>query len=218
MFVKSICKRWFSLIELLVVVAVIAILAGLLLPALSSSKVRAQTIKCQNNLSQISKLLASYTVSSGGLYPLACGSPTWGEPEGWMNLITEEQSSKQCYRCPTERTSHEFSYALNCHEILMKTGTRGSWRDAEFSKSLTGPSKIIIVEECNNSGFADTDSDMDNYSQNCASFAVGSGFSPLNHASCIPMLYVDGHSDAPKKFDTSSMTYFTDVMSAYYEL
>lgn len=218
MSVRRICKRWFSLIELLVVVAVIAILAGLLLPALNSSRVRAETIKCQNNLSQISKLLSSYTVSSNGFYAPASGSPTWGESEGWMNLITEDKSAKNCYRCPTERSRAEFSYALNCREIFMKTGTFGSWRDAEFSKSLTGPSKIIIVEESNNSGFADSDSDKDNYSQNCVSFTAGSGFSLLNHASCIPMLFVDGHSDAPKKFDTSSMTYFTEVMSAYYEL
>lgn len=206
-------KRWFSLIELLVVIAVIAILAGLLLPALSSSKTRAQTVKCQGNLSQINKLLASYTISNNGIYPLACGSPTWGESEGWMNLITEEAASKNCYRCPVERSSHEFSYALNCHEIFLKTGTRGSWRDSDFTKSLTGPSKIIIVMENDNQGFADTDADLDNYSQNCVLFSALS-----NHASSIPMLFVDGHVDAPKKFDTTTMTYFTDVMSDYYEL
>ncbi|OGV31667.1 MAG: hypothetical protein A2020_05770 [Lentisphaerae bacterium GWF2_45_14] len=215
---KQIYENRFSLIELLVVIAVISILAGLLLPALSSSKLRAQTIKCQGNLSQISKLLASYTVNSGGLYAPASGAPKWGEPEGWMNLITEDQSSKNSYRCPIEKGDAEFSYALNCHEIFMKTGTFGSWRDSDFSKSATGPSKIVIVEESNNSSFAKDDSDKDNYSQNCASFSVGSGFAALNHASCIPMLYVDGHADTPKKFDTSTMTYFTDIMSAYYEL
>ena len=211
------CKKWFSLIELLVVIAVIAILAGLLLPALSSSKTRAQTIKCQNNLSQISKLIAGYTVSNGGIYPYACDAPAWGDPTGWMNLITEEQSSKNCYKCPTERTETEFSYSLNCREIYMKTGSFGSWRDADFAKSLTGPSKIIIVEESNYSNFVQHDSDKDNYSQNSISFTADSSHYIPNHVNIIPMLYVDGHSDAPKKFDTNSMTYFTDVMSSYYE-
>lgn len=214
---KHMCKKWFSLIELLVVIAVIAILAGLLLPALSSSKNRAQTIKCQNNLSQISKLIAGYTVSNGGIYPYACDAPAWGDPTGWMNLITEEQSSKNCYKCPIERTNTEFSYSLNCREIYMKTGSFGSWRDADFSKSITGPSKIIIVEECNYP-FSPLDCDKDNYSQNCISFTGESGYFALNHVNCIPMLYVDGHSDAPKKFDTNSMTYFTDVMSTWYAL
>lgn len=43
----------FTLTELLVVIAVIAILAALLLPALASSKVSAQRIKCVSNLHQL---------------------------------------------------------------------------------------------------------------------------------------------------------------------
>jgi prepilin-type N-terminal cleavage/methylation domain-containing protein/prepilin-type processing-associated H-X9-DG protein len=108
----------FTLIELLLVITIIAILAGLLLPALSTARFHARNTACKNNLRQLGVALNLYT-SSHALYPVAYEGlpllPTVApiRPTYWWDLLALPGTSRVGYegldelpgvfRCPFQK-------------------------------------------------------------------------------------------------------------------
>ncbi|MCL4789607.1 MAG: type II secretion system GspH family protein [Verrucomicrobia bacterium] len=80
----------FTLLELLVVIAVIGILAALLLPALGRAKMRAQRVQCVSNLKQFAVALQLYAGDFGDHLPpnLDGQNIPLGQAwvEGWLGL------------------------------------------------------------------------------------------------------------------------------------
>lgn len=65
-----IAKTGFTLVELLVVVAIIAILAAILLPALSKAQLQARSMECVNNLRQLYLANTMFAAENDGHYAL----------------------------------------------------------------------------------------------------------------------------------------------------
>lgn len=70
----------FTLIELLIVIAIIAILASMLLPALSKAREKAKAISCLNNQKQIMLAHISYADIFGGYIQLRNFDGRWSIP------------------------------------------------------------------------------------------------------------------------------------------
>lgn len=73
--------RAFTLIEMLCVISIIAILAALLLPALSQGKTRAFRVQCLNNLREMGLAFHSFMHDHNGAFPMGVSTNSGGSLE-----------------------------------------------------------------------------------------------------------------------------------------
>jgi prepilin-type N-terminal cleavage/methylation domain-containing protein/prepilin-type processing-associated H-X9-DG protein len=91
----------FTLVELLVTMAIIAMLAALLVPAVGKVKDKARKTSCLNNLRQLGIAVAAYTANSSGHLPM-CQRVVddAADPEGFFNAL--EVSAPRVFVCPAD--------------------------------------------------------------------------------------------------------------------
>jgi prepilin-type N-terminal cleavage/methylation domain-containing protein/prepilin-type processing-associated H-X9-DG protein len=85
----------FTLIELIVVIAVVAILAASLLPAVAGARPRAQRLICSNNLKQVGLAFRTWAINHDGKMPMQVAYSMGGDSDdvGFRVLAATQKTS-----------------------------------------------------------------------------------------------------------------------------
>jgi len=118
----SLRKSGFTLVELLVVVAIIALLVSILLPTLGKAKEQAKIVSCMSNLRSLGLSFAFYINENNDRYPAGCG---WGgDPPTWDYTLQSYYENYELLLCSSDKLKRLWggrprSYAININVTWM---------------------------------------------------------------------------------------------------
>jgi prepilin-type N-terminal cleavage/methylation domain-containing protein len=128
--------RAFTLIELLVVISIIALLIGILLPALGSARESSKQTTCMSNVRQMSLATNAYLVDHRDATPHAASNNRnggavngpWGTSVGQALKSYLGGDPQQIYRCPSASDSPDDAWVFQGDDPLGGgPGTGNSW-------------------------------------------------------------------------------------------
>jgi prepilin-type N-terminal cleavage/methylation domain-containing protein/prepilin-type processing-associated H-X9-DG protein len=226
----------FTLVELLVVIAVIAILSSLLLSTLSAAKQRAQGIACVNNSRQMSMALRMYADSFNEWLP---PNPDYQATNMWVHgemenptdatntaLIAQSLLSPylggsiSIFKCPGDKTDNVRTYSMS-----QAVGTKpyalaavnGPWLDGTRKHVANHPWQTYgRYTDMLNPGPSQLWVFMDEnpYSIDDAAFAISMNLPTemidwpgIYHNTSASIAFADGHSESHKWIDGRTRLY-----------
>lgn len=164
---KVACKE-FTLMELLIVIAIIAILLSLLLPSLQKARLKGYHAVCASNLSQIYRGVMNYTEKNDAKLPIHPGGDEkdrWpsavnpyltNEPFGGWKETNVQGSSRLYYGCPLLETypENERRYMRDmAYAGVFNSG--GKWPKKPFFSVVNSPAVSGLLTEGNHEAALD---------------------------------------------------------------
>ena len=149
-----------TLVELLIVLGILAVLAGLLLPAIGWVRTRSLQTACRSNLAQLGAATKVYAEQEGGRLP---ASQNWGATKAerssaWFNQLPRMMSERKInrpgtiFQCPSFSgaapglISNEVakSYKMNVDLDRVRHGTRGYRHKPFFINRISDADSVVL--------------------------------------------------------------------------
>jgi prepilin-type N-terminal cleavage/methylation domain-containing protein/prepilin-type processing-associated H-X9-DG protein len=141
---RSFFRRAFTLVELLVVLAVIGLLVSMLLPAVQMARESARSLDCRNRLRQIGIAVHHYANVHNGIMPFHTGEGDLTEPKesAAEALLPFCENNRFTFLCPGDIGSVE-----NPTPFFYSLGSSYKLEGRAFSQAYVPPRTVLEYDE-----------------------------------------------------------------------
>jgi prepilin-type N-terminal cleavage/methylation domain-containing protein/prepilin-type processing-associated H-X9-DG protein len=143
-------RKGFTLVEILVVLVIILVLAGILFPVFATAKKKANQTKCMSQLRQISMAIQMYSGDHDDMPPMGGYEVLTPEQAGttpkirvhWQDVLTQRGylGSWETLICPSA-TSRDYRYSYGANRHVM------GWCHATNLDAVPYPSHTVLMTE-----------------------------------------------------------------------
>jgi len=140
-------QKGFTLIELMIVIAIIAILAAILIPNFLHARAESQTSACEGNLKQLATALEEYAVDNSGTYPASFANLLAANGGVYLKVVPNDPAGGAAYALTVPAVAPCTQTQPNTYLI-----TDGGNHDTTTTTSLPGKAGTKNIDYCSGSG------------------------------------------------------------------